>query len=656
MFKKAMKKKLIPFAAMSTIAISGLLGGGAGSVDAAEQKEPEIKNIIFLVGDGMGTSYTTAQRYMKDNKETQKMEPTAFDPNLVGLQSTYPYAQNTITDSAAAGTALATGNKTYNGAVSVDHNKKEVKTVLEQAKEEGLATGLVTTSDITDATPAAFGAHDPDRKNKDGIADDYYNEMINGEHKIDVILGGGLTNFKRDDSDLTKAFQEDGYSYVSNREDMLNDDNKQVLGLFSEVGMPKMLDRSEEDPSLKEMTDSALERLEQDEDGFFLMVEGSQIDWAAHDHDIVGAMSEVEDFERAYESAIEFAKKDKHTLVVATADHSTGGFTLGANDKNGSGVQKWVPEAVKAAKRTPDFMAQQIADGESVESVLGKYLDLELTKEEINSVKQAAKNDQQVDDETGNMKKVDESALVTNIDNAIERIIDAHSYTGWTTTAHTGEDVPVYAYGPGKEMFAGMSDNVDQAKHMFKILEENHKGNGDSEKIKFSDINEKTFGYEAIMALAEKGIVKGSNGKFNPSQQLTRVQAAIMLQRALDLPVPQDLNSFKDVDKDAEYAEAVAALKEAGIFNGYGDGTFGVNDKLSREQMASVLVKAFDLKKNNKEVNLADLDSVSPSHKENVKILYQNGITTGKEDGTYAPFEKIKRDQFSVFMHRVLTK
>ncbi|MCY8230411.1 S-layer homology domain-containing protein [Priestia endophytica] len=158
------------------------------------------------------------------------------------------------------------------------------------------------------------------------------------------------------------------------------------------------------------------------------------------------------------------------------------------------------------------------------------------------------------------------------------------------------------------------------------------------------------------MALAEKGIVKGSNGKFNPSQQLTRVQAAIMLQRALDLPVPQDLNSFKDVDKDAEYAEAVAALKQAGIFNGYGDGTFGVNDKLSREQMASVLVKAFDLKKNNKEVNLSDLDSVSPSHKENVKILYQNGITTGKEDGTYAPFEKIKRDQFSVFMHRVLTK
>ena len=115
------------------------------------------------------------------------------------------------------------------------------------------------------------------------------------------------------------------------------------------------------------------------------MVEGSQIDWAGHDNDIVGAMSEMEDFEKAFKAAIEFAKKDKHTLVVATADHSTGGYSIGAN-----GIYNWLGEPIKAAKRTPDFMADQIVKGASVEETLKKYIDLELTDKEIQSVKTAA--------------------------------------------------------------------------------------------------------------------------------------------------------------------------------------------------------------------------------------------------------------------------
>ena len=408
--------------------------------------------MIFLIGDGMGVSYTSAYRYLKDNPGTKVAEKTEFDKYLVGQQMTYPEdaAQN-ITDSASAATAMSSGVKTYNAAIAVDNDKSEVKTVLEAAKEKGKATGLVATSEITHATPASFGAHDENRKNMNSIADDYYNDLIKGKHKIDVLLGGGKSNFVRPDVDLAKAFEKDGYSYVTDKNQMLKDKNEQVLGLFASEGLPKMIDRPSETPSLSDMTSSAIQRLNKDKDGFFLMVEGSQVDWAGHDNDIVGAMSEMEDFEKAYKAAIEFAKKDKHTLVVATADHSTGGFSIGAK-----GIYNWYGEPIKAAKRTPDFMADAIVKGADVEKTLKQYIDqneLKLTNDEIKTVTEAAK-----------------SKNVTNVDNAIEAIFDNRTNTAWTTGGHTGEDVPVYAYGPYKERFAGQVDNTDQAKIIFDLL------------------------------------------------------------------------------------------------------------------------------------------------------------------------------------------
>lgn len=280
------------------------------------------------------------------------------------------------------------------------------------------------------------------------IANDYYDDLINGEHKVDVLLGGGTDLFVRNDRNLTEEFKKDGFSYVTDREQLLADNNDQVLGLFSERGMPKMIDRTEDIPSLEEMTTSAIDRLNKNKDGFFLMVEGSQIDWAGHDNDIVGAMSEMEDFEKAFKAAIEFAKKDKHTLVVATADHSTGGYSIGSD-----GIYNWFSEPIKATKRTPDFIAAEIAKGNDVEGTLRKYIDLELTTEEIQSVKAAA-----------------EKKKATDIDNAIEEIINERSHTGWTTGGHTGEDVPVYAFGPSSHRFAGQIENTDQAKIIFELL------------------------------------------------------------------------------------------------------------------------------------------------------------------------------------------
>ncbi|MEK3785905.1 alkaline phosphatase [Paenibacillus sp. FSL K6-1230] len=415
---------------------------------AAATNTGEIKNVIFLVGDGMGFSYITAHRYMKDNPNTPQKELTAFDPYLVGAQMTYPDDdKQNITDSASAATAMSAGVKTYNAAIAVDTKQQDVKTVLEQAKEIGKSTGLVATSEITHATPAAFGAHDISRKNMDAIANDYYDELINGEHKVDVLLGGGKTNFVRADRDLTKEFTKDGYSYVTNRDALLKDSNTKLLGLFADGGLDKMIDRTSATPSLEEMTNAAIDRLSKNDKGFFLMVEGSQIDWAGHDNDVVAAMSEMEDFERAFQAAIDFAKKDGHTLVVATADHSTGGFSLGA-----AGEYNFNVEPIKAAKRTPDFMANEIAGGADVETVLSQYIALELTPEEIQSVKATVGKD------------------VADIDNAIEEIFNTRSFTGWTTGGHTGEEVPVYAYGPGKENFAGLIDNTKNADVIFEIF------------------------------------------------------------------------------------------------------------------------------------------------------------------------------------------
>ncbi|UZD46562.1 alkaline phosphatase [Peribacillus frigoritolerans] len=448
------RKKVLPITLVSALAFGSLSWSGADRVSAKgnPNKEPEIKNVIFLIGDGMGVSYTSAYRYLKDNPGTKVAERTEFDKYLVGQQMTYPEdsAQN-ITDSASAATAMSAGVKTYNAAIAVDNDKSEVKTVLEAAKEKGKATGLVATSEITHATPASFGAHDENRKNMNSIADDYYNELIKGKHKIDVLLGGGKSNFVRPDVNLAKAFEKDGYSYVTDKNQMLKDKNEQVLGLFASEGLPKMIDRPSETPSLADMTSSAIQRLNKDKEGFFLMVEGSQVDWAGHDNDIVGAMSEMEDFEKAYKAAMEFAKKDKHTLVVATADHSTGGFSIGAK-----GIYNWYGEPIKAAKRTPDFMADAIVKGADVEKTLKQYINqnvVKLTDGEIKTVTEAAK-----------------SKNVTKVDNAIEAIFDNRTNTAWTTGGHTGEDVPVYAYGPYKERFAGQVDNTDQAKIIFELL------------------------------------------------------------------------------------------------------------------------------------------------------------------------------------------
>ncbi|GGB50754.1 alkaline phosphatase [Virgibacillus dakarensis] len=451
-----MRKRVWLIVVICILTVGGLLGanGVSSYADSPKHKETphnkgKAKNVIVLIGDGMGPAYTTAYRYMKDDPSTPEMEKTIFDTYFTGMAKTYSNdEEENITDSAAAATSMAAGIKTYNGAISVDTDKQPVKTVLEAAKEKGKATGLVSTSQITHATPAAFGAHDVSRQNYDAIADDYFDEMISGKHKIDVMLGGGTNYFDRDDRNLIQEFKEDGYSYVTSAGEMEENKNGKLLGLFAPVGLPKAIDRDESTPSLEDMTKAALEKLSKDKDGFFLMIEGSQIDWAGHDNDSVSVMSEMEDFAKAFEAAIAFAKENKHTQVVLTADHATGGFSIGRD-----GGYNFNPDAIKAAKRTPEFMAQQIINGASVEDVLDEYVEFDFTENELQSIREAADSDD-----------------FDTLYHGISEVFNKRAGVGFTTGGHTGVDVPVYAYGPKSERFSGLIENTDIANEVFRFL------------------------------------------------------------------------------------------------------------------------------------------------------------------------------------------
>ncbi|CDR26216.1 alkaline phosphatase [Staphylococcus schweitzeri] len=424
------------------------------------------KNVIFLVGDGMGPSFNTAYRYYKNDPHAKAMTPTAFDSYLKGTNRTYSNdPKQNITDSAAGGTAFSSGHKTYNGAIGVDSNKQKVKTVLERAKEKGKSTGLVSTAELTDATPAVYAAHVTSRDDKNEIAKQFYKDKINGKHKVDVLLGGGAKYFGKNNGNLDKKFKKDGYDLVRNGKELSKSKSEKVLGLFADKNMPLAIDASKNEPSLADMQKSALSKLEQNKKGFFLMVEGASIDKSAHVNDITGVMSEMEGFEKTFDDAIQYAKSHKDTLVVATADHSTGGLTIG-KDKG----YEWNPQAIKSMKHSGSYMTEQIVKGAAPEKVINDGYGFALSNDDMKQIKKENKKLQKLlkkgkDEQSAKIEK-----QTKTLQHAIQKSINEKSYTGWTTDGHTGEDVNTYAYGPRSDEFSGNIENTESAKIIFDIF------------------------------------------------------------------------------------------------------------------------------------------------------------------------------------------
>ena len=407
----------------------------------------EPKNVIMVVGDGMGPAYTTAYRYFADDKNTLDVEQTVFDRMLVGMASTYPARiSGYVTDSAAGATALATGVKSYNGAIAVNVDKKPVSTVLEWAKEQGMKTGVAVTSQINHATPAGYSAHNESRKNYDQIADSYFDEKINDHFVLDVMLGGGWDYFIRDDRNLVAEFKKAGYQYVDNIAHLKTANSKQpLLGLFAEQGLNWALDMPPKQ-RLKTLTQAAVEHLENDQ-GFFLLVEASQIDWAGHSNDVGAAMSEMQDLAQTMTWLEQYVAAHPDTLLVLTADHSTGGFTIGANK-----IYRWEPQWLDNLQASPYAIAKQLMSDEKKSALAAELLGFSLNEEEKSKIEAIDTQDEEIAYQT------------------MKTLLDVRTNTGWTTGGHTGVDVPVFAKGPGSEMFRGMLNNTQVADNIFSLL------------------------------------------------------------------------------------------------------------------------------------------------------------------------------------------
>lgn len=277
----------------------------------------QTKNVILLIGDGMGLAQMSTPFYYSDSTVNFQRFTT------IGLHQNKPTSHK-ITDSAAGATAFSTGEKTYNGAIGVSKDSMPQKTILEMAADSGLKTGVISTSSITHATPASFYAHVPSRKMEEEIAA----QLVLSD--VDYFAGGGQKFFfdREDGQHFWSALEREGFVVDTFpwRAGKYRPLNKRHAILPEDEAMPMMTDGRGD--FLPEATAEAIEYLNQSEKGFFLLVEGSQIDWGGHANDAKYIIEETIDFDRAVGKALDFAEKDGQTLVVVTADHETGGFAL----------------------------------------------------------------------------------------------------------------------------------------------------------------------------------------------------------------------------------------------------------------------------------------------------------------------------------------
>lgn len=432
-----------------------------------------LPNVIVLIPDGMSVTGTTLARLYQG-------APLALDPLASGLMVTWN-GDGTIADSAPAGSAISSGWKSQTGNIASTGSKyafpgarmpaageelRPVATVLEAARLSGRATGIISTSEFMHATPADFSAHDPSRASYDNLT-----EQI-AYNKLNVILGGGIKYLKpesrKDKEDMAAILKSRGYTLVGNTADLKQFSGKKLVGVFGKTdahtALSYDLDRDPvREPSLAEMTGKAIEVLSKQPKGFFLMVEGSKVDWAAHANDPVGIVSDVLAFDRAVKVALDFAKKNGNTLIIAVTDHGNSGISIG--DRSTSKTYDkthWTSfiNPLKKAKVT----------GEGFEALLPSNRKEGTVATMGSEIRALAKEWLGVDDLSD--AEV-ESLLKENagsVNYAVGPIIAKRAKIGFTTNGHTGEDVVLYQYDPRGHLLGGLVDNTQVATFMAKTL------------------------------------------------------------------------------------------------------------------------------------------------------------------------------------------
>ncbi len=459
--------------ARNTLLLSIVVGSMLPSRQVAADDHQPVRNVIILIADGCSSEQYTLARWCKG-------APLALDEMLVGGVKTY-IADSVIADSAPASTAFATGFRTSDNFVGVgpqsgtlrkdlepseDLRYRPLATVLEGARLQGRSTGIVVTSRISHATPAAYVAHVPSRKLEEDIMEQAVHQ------NVDVVLGGGRDYLlpqpdpgrRSDGENLTVLLQARGYSLVEDRLALEAVKSGKVFGTFALGPMAAEIDRPQtcpQEPTLAEMTHKAIELLSADPDGFFLMVEGSQIDWAGHANDPAHLLSDLVMFDQAVEVALQFAKGDGSTLVLALSDHNTGGMSIGNRLTNKSYSQTGIEEVIGPLKKmktsAPEMWRRLCAPREPAE-VRAEQIPPQQVQQVVEAcwgVPLSLNEARQLLDIAGQDPE--------NPHNAFGAMIcPKWTSVGFTSHGHTGGDVPLFAFGPGRPV--GLFDGPEIGK------------------------------------------------------------------------------------------------------------------------------------------------------------------------------------------------
>ena len=319
------------------------------------------KNVILLIGDGMGTAQVFTLITSKDDNAIEQFP-------IVGFIKTAA-ANAFVTESAAAATALATGRKTNNNMVSLDPETQEpLKTLVQLSNAKGLSTGVIASCCITHATPAAFLSHAVHRRNYEDIAAGIVTTNPT------LFIGGGRSRFEKraDERNLSDSLRNQGLQVLYTLEDVMNAQSPRVAGLLYDIHPESMINGRGE--FLKPVSKKAIELLSQNPKGFFLMIEGSQIDWEGHGNRFDGLKGELIDFDRTIHTVLDFAKRDGNTLVIVTGDHETGGLVV--LDRNEDGTLKYT---FTSGNHTP-IMVPVFAFGPGAEKFSGIYENTEIQR------------------------------------------------------------------------------------------------------------------------------------------------------------------------------------------------------------------------------------------------------------------------------------
>lgn len=448
---------------------------------ALAAKAQQAKYVFYFIGDGMGLNQVnTTEMYLGEQQGRIGTEPLCFASFPVAGMATTFSASNSITDSAAGGTALATGVKTYNGAIGVDADKERVMSVAERAKRAGKKVGVTTSVSVDHATPAAFYGHQPDRSM-------YYEIALQlPEAGFDFYAGSGFlkparTFDKKDAPSIYPIIEQAGYTIargIDEYQAKAGDADKMVLiqkDGTDASSLPYAIDRNEGDMTLAQITESAIDFLSRDnKKGFFLMVEGGKIDWACHSNDPATMVKEVIDMDNAVRVAYEFYKKHpKETLIVITADHETGGLGLGNSNYTLN------LKSLDCQKQSVDLLSRAITDlrkakgnkatWEDVKALLtermGFWGELTPTWEQEKMLRDEFESSfvrNKVVFEESLYSKTEPLAAVA------KKVLSQMSKLGWTTGSHSAEYVPVFAVGAGSKLFMGKMDNTDIPKRIAK--------------------------------------------------------------------------------------------------------------------------------------------------------------------------------------------